>query len=45
MYFNEVKTHYHTGDIIVIPPGIPHTAVITSDEPMVAVVQRQLLAA
>ncbi|MEO6542142.1 MAG: cupin domain-containing protein [Ferruginibacter sp.] len=45
MYFNEVKTHYNTGDIIVIPPGIPHTAVITSGEPMVAVVQRQLLAA
>ncbi|MEO7306416.1 MAG: cupin domain-containing protein [Ferruginibacter sp.] len=45
MYFNGAKTHYNTGDIIVIPPGIPHNAVITSGEPMVAVVQRQLLAA
>ncbi|MEO6254083.1 MAG: cupin domain-containing protein [Ferruginibacter sp.] len=45
MYFNGVKTHYNSGDIIVIPPDIPHTAVITSMEPMVAVVQRQLLAA
>ena len=45
MYFNGVKTHYNTGDIIVIPPGIPHSAVVTSDEPMLAVVQRQSLAA
>jgi len=45
MFFNGVKKHYDTGEIIVIPPGIPHHAVITSDEPMVAVVQRQVLAA
>ena len=45
MYFNDVKTHYNTGDIIVIPPFIPHTAVVTSDEPMIALVQRQMLAA
>lgn len=45
MYFNDLKTHYNTGDIIVIPPFTPHTAVVTSAEPMVALVQRQLLAA
>ena len=45
MYFGGDKKHYNTGDIIFIPPYIPHTAVITSDEPMVAVVQRQLIAA
>lgn len=45
MYFNGIKTHYDTGEIIVIPPDIPHYAVVTSDEPMFAVVQRQLLAA
>jgi quercetin dioxygenase-like cupin family protein len=45
MYFNGVKKHYDTGEIIVIPPGIPHNAIITSDEPMVALVQRQALAA
>ena len=45
MYFNGVKTHYNTGDIIVIPPDIPHTAVVTSAEPMFALVQRQMLAA
>ena len=45
MYFGGEKKHYNTGDIIFIPPFIPHTAVITSDEPMVAVVQRQLIAA
>jgi quercetin dioxygenase-like cupin family protein len=45
MYFNGVKKHYNTGDIIVIPPGIPHMAFVTSGEPMLAVVQRQVLAA
>lgn len=45
MYFRGEKKHYNTGDIIFIPPFIPHTAVITSAEPMVAVVQRQLIAA
>ena len=45
MYFRGEKKHYNTGDIIFIPPFIPHTAVITSDEPMMAVVQRQLIAA
>ena len=45
MYFSGVSRHYHTGDIIVIPPFIPHTAVITSTEPMVALVQRHAFAA
>ena len=45
MYFGTEKKHYNTGDIIVIPPHIPHSAVITSDEPMVALVQRQMIAA
>lgn len=45
MYFNGAKKHYDTGSIIIIPPDIPHRAVVTSDEPMVALVQRQLIAA
>ncbi|HMK04785.1 MAG TPA: cupin domain-containing protein [Ferruginibacter sp.] len=45
MYFNGKKEHYNAGEIIVIKPGIPHYAVITSDEPMVAVVQRVMIAA
>jgi quercetin dioxygenase-like cupin family protein len=45
MFFSGIKKHYGTGDIIVIPPGIPHSAVVTSAEPMFAVVQRQCPAA
>ena len=45
MYFGTAKKHYDTGDIIIIPPNTPHSAVITSDEPMVALVQRQVIAA
>lgn len=45
MYFGATKKHYNTGDIIIIPPHIPHSAVITSEEPMVALVQRQVIAA
>ncbi|MEP7254970.1 MAG: cupin domain-containing protein [Ferruginibacter sp.] len=45
MYFGTTKKHYNTGDIIIIPPHIPHSAVITSDEPMIALVQRQAIAA
>ncbi len=45
MYFGATKKHYNTGDIIIIPPHIPHSAVITSEEPMVALVQRQAIAA
>ena len=45
MYFGATKKHYNTGDIIIIPPNIPHSAVITSDKPMVALVQRQMIAA
>ena len=45
MYFNGEKKHYTTGEIIRIPPFVPHHAVITSKEPMVAIVQRQMIAA
>jgi len=45
MYMNGEKKHYTAGEIIRIPPFIPHHAVITSEEPMVAIVQRQLIAA
>ena len=45
MYFNEEKKHYEAGEIIFIPPLVPHHAVITSDRPMIAIVQRQLIAA
>ena len=45
MYMNGEKKHYKTGEIIRIPPFVPHYAVVTSDLPMVAIVQRQLIAA
>jgi len=44
MYFDGEKKHYDAGEIIVIDPGIYHSAVITSEEPMVAIVQRQAIA-
>lgn len=40
MYFNDEKKHYNAGDIIVIDKNIRHHAVITSKEPMIAIVQR-----
>ena len=45
MYFNGEKKHYEAGQIITIPPYVPHHAVITSQRPMIALVQRQLIAA
>lgn len=45
MYMNGEKRHYGKGEIIRIPPHVPHYAVITSEGPMVAFVQRQLVAA
>ena len=45
MYFNGEKKHYAAGEIIRIPPFVPHYAVITSITPMIAIVQRQLIAA
>ena len=45
MYMNGKKKHYTAGDIIRIPPHIPHHAVITSGGPMMAIVQRQVIAA
>lgn len=45
MYMNGEKKHYGKGEIIRIPPHVPHYAVITSAVPMVAFVQRQLIAA
>jgi mannose-6-phosphate isomerase-like protein (cupin superfamily) len=45
MYMNGEKKHFTAGEIICIPPFVPHHAVITSGEPMVAIVQRQLIAA
>ena len=43
MYMNGVKTSYKKGDIITIKTGISHYAVITSAQPMFALVQRQLI--
>lgn len=37
------RTSYSKGDIICIPINVPHYAVITSPEPMFALVQRQLI--
>jgi len=45
MYMNGEKKHYTAGEIIRIPPFVPHHAIITSEEPMLAIVQRQLIAA
>ena len=43
MYMNGIKTSYQRGEIITIKTGIPHYAVITSQKPMFALVQRQLV--
>lgn len=42
MYMMDKKISYTKGEIISIPPGIPHHAVITSQQPMFALVQRQI---
>ncbi len=43
MYVDGEKTSYTKGQIIEIPLHVPHRAVITSPEPMFALVQRQLV--
>ncbi|MEO6537581.1 MAG: cupin domain-containing protein [Ferruginibacter sp.] len=43
MYFGAVKKSYQKGDIIFIPPRVDHRAVVTSAQPMFALVQRHLL--
>ncbi|MEO8146636.1 MAG: cupin domain-containing protein [Bacteroidia bacterium] len=40
MYMNGVRNHFNEGEIIRIPKDCNHYAVITSEEPMVAIVQR-----
>jgi quercetin dioxygenase-like cupin family protein len=42
MYYNQAVVDYKEGDIITIRPHVPHRAVVTSIEPMFALVQRQL---
>ncbi len=44
MVMGDERTAYGKGDIISIPINVPHYAVITSAEPMFALVQRQLIA-
>lgn len=43
MFMEGKKTAFGKGEIISIAPGIPHHAVITSEQPMFALVQRQLI--
>ena len=40
MYMNGVRNHFNAGEIIRIPKDCNHHAVITSEEPMIAIVQR-----
>ncbi|MEP6711972.1 MAG: cupin domain-containing protein [Ferruginibacter sp.] len=44
MYFGTVKKSYTKGEVIFIPPHVPHKAVITSGGQMFALVQRQMIA-
>lgn len=44
MYFEDEAKSYVAGDVITIPPHINHRAVVTSDFPMMAFVQRQACA-
>ncbi len=44
MVMENKRTAYVKGDIIRIPINVPHYAVITSEQPMFALVQRQLIA-
>jgi len=41
MYVDRVPTHYERGEVIVIPPNVLHHSIITSETPMLALVQRQ----
>jgi quercetin dioxygenase-like cupin family protein len=43
MFMNGIKKSYSKGEIICIEAGVLHHAVITSSEPMFALVQRQLI--
>ncbi|RYE22904.1 MAG: cupin domain-containing protein [Sphingobacteriales bacterium] len=43
MYMEGKIISYSKGQVIAIPTGIPHHAVITSQQPMFALVQRQLI--
>lgn len=43
MYMNGKITAYTKGQVIAINPHTPHHAVVTSQDPMFALVQRQLL--
>lgn len=43
MFMNGNKTSYSKGEIISIEAGVSHYAVITSEQPMFALVQRQLV--
>ncbi|MEO6583658.1 MAG: cupin domain-containing protein [Ferruginibacter sp.] len=43
MYFDEKPSSYQQGELIHIPPYLSHRAVVTSREPMMALVQRQML--
>lgn len=43
MYMEGKMTGYKKGEIIPIMSGIPHYAIITSEQPMFALVQRQLI--
>ena len=43
MCFGAVNKSYKKGDIIFIPPRVAHRAVVTSEQPMFALVQRHLL--
>ncbi len=44
MYYSETCVDFKAGEVICIPPHIPHRAMVTSDYPMVAIVQRQACA-
>lgn len=43
MIMNGVKKAYSKGQVITIPINVPHHAIITSIQPMFALVQRQLI--
>jgi mannose-6-phosphate isomerase-like protein (cupin superfamily) len=43
MIMNGVKKAYTRGEIITIPTNVLHHAIITSEQPMFALVQRQLI--
>lgn len=44
MYFGNIKRSYSKGEVIFVPPHVFHSAIITSVQPMFALVQRQMLA-